>query len=112
GVLDNYLDLLAREDAAAGADGRAERHDRRAAYLFQPPGEHRIGVDVWQDGEALIDQALGGFQRADGIGQEVFGVRDDLQLYPTGAGQLAGKPSGEDRLVGCTAARSVGENRV
>ena len=51
--LDRDPDRLQQLEAAPRADRCRERHDRRAARLLEPAGEHRVGHDVGQDGKAL-----------------------------------------------------------
>ena len=77
-----------------------ERHDRGAAHLLQPLAQHRVGVDVGQDGEALGAQHLGRLQRLDRVGQQVAGVGRDLELDPVGQPGGPGQAGQAHGLVG------------
>ena len=59
GLFEDDLDLGAGLDPAVGADGRAEGHDGGAARILQAQGEHGVGIDVGEDGEALLHEDLG-----------------------------------------------------
>src|SRR3954452_24926505 len=75
----------------APADRRAERHHRGAACLLEAAGEDRIVVGVWEDGEAVGDELLGGVEELDRVGEESAVVADHLELYPLGLEGLAGQ---------------------
>ena len=78
-------------DAHAAADRRAERHDRRAADVLEAAREHRVVGRVRQDGEAVVDELLGGDQQLGRVGQQRALVADDLELDPVGRERLAGE---------------------
>jgi len=72
------------------------------ARVLQAAREHRVGIDVRQDGEALLHKNLGGLERLDGVGQQVARIRVDFELHPVWhsggdgqAGQAHGLLSGE-----------------
>ena len=68
--------------------------------------QHRVGIDVRQYDEAAFGEGFHGFQRLDGVGQQVAGVGVDLQLDPLEPGGFADE-SDPDRLVGIARAGSV-----
>ncbi len=109
-ALHDQLEVVRVADAEAGADRRAQRHDRGAADVLQLAGQHRVVVGVRQHREAVVDQGLGGVQQLDRVRQEGPFVGDHLQLHPVGAECLAGQPGGQHGLAGGEAAGRVGEH--
>ena len=96
--LDDQLDVVLVADAEAGADRGAERHDRGAPGLLQPPGQDGVITGVGQDGEAVRDQLIGGGEQLDRIRQQRPLIRDDLQLDPAGAERFPCQPGHPHRL--------------
>jgi hypothetical protein len=62
-----------------------------------------------KDGEALVDELLGGLEQRGRVGQQRVLVADHLELDPVGLERLAGELGGEDRVAGGEAAGGVGE---
>ena len=77
-------DVVRVADAEPAADGRAQGHDRRAAGLLEPAGQHGVVVGVGEDDETLVAQLLGGVEQLDGVGEQRVLVPDDLELDPVG----------------------------
>ncbi len=109
GLLDDDGQKLPGHQPLVGADGRAERHHGGAAHLFEPLAEHGIGAAVGQHHKALFHQLLGGFQRLDGVGQQIARVGVDLQLQPVRPQRLTGKMGGKHRLGGSLGTGGVGQ---
>ena len=84
GLGEDDFDLPTGRESLVGADGGAEGHDGGGADILQAAGEDGIGVDVGEDGEALIDEDFGGFEGLDGVGEEVAGVGVDFEFDPVG----------------------------
>lgn len=89
--------------------GGGQRHDGGRTGLLEPLAEHGVGLDVGQHDEAQLDELLGGAQRLDGVGQQVFGVGVNLQLDEVRAEGLAGQLGGQNGLLGVAHARGVGQ---
>ena len=105
--LDDQRDVVRVADPHARADRRAERHHRRAADVLEAAGEDRVVVRVGQDGEAVVDELLGGEQQLGRVGQQRAVVADDLELDPVGLERLAGELGRHDRVAGGEAAGGV-----
>lgn len=108
-LLDDYREHFAHDDAFVGAYRRCQRHDRRRTGLLQALAEHRIGLYVGQHDKAHFSQPLGGFERLDGIGQQIFRVRVYFELYEVGAEGLACELRRQYRFFGVAHARGVGQ---
>ena len=108
-ALADQAQVVGVEQALAGADRGAERHHRGAADVLEPAGEDRVVVRVREDGEALVDELLGGLEQRGRVGQQRVLVADHLELDPVGLERLAGELGGEDRVAGGEAAGGVGE---
>ncbi len=74
--------------------------------------EHRVGVDVRQDLEPLVDENARRLQRLLGVGEEVAGVGDHFELDPVGKAHGAGQAGDADGLLRGPAARGVGQDAV
>ena len=75
--------LLARFDSPRAANRRTERHDRRAADVFEALRQYRIGIDVRQNRESLFHENFGCGQRLHRVGQQITRVGMNLQLEPS-----------------------------
>ncbi len=95
------------EDAQAGADGRAQRHDRGTPDILQTPGHHRIIGGIGQHDEALGDEQFAGIDEFDHIGQQGVLIGDDLHLHPVGAERLPGEFRSDHGITCGAASRGV-----
>ena len=109
GLRDNNLQHRFSFQPLIGADGRAERHHRRAARFFKALAQHRVGAAVGQHHEAFPYQNLRRFQRFDRIGEQPAGVRMNFQLQPVGAQRLPRQAGGKYRLFRRFGAGGVGQ---
>ena len=73
-----YVDGLAQQgdvvgvpDPEATPDGRPQGHDRGAADLLQPEGQHGVVGRIRQDDEPVVHQLLGGGQSSTASGRRV-----------------------------------------
>jgi hypothetical protein len=73
--------------------------------------EHRVGVHVRQDDEAVREEHLGGPQRLHRIGQQVARIRDHLELDPVGKPPGARQPRHPHRLLRRLGAGGVREEQ-
>ena len=108
-ALADQAQVVGVQQALAGADRRAERHHRGAADVLEAAGEDRVVVGVGEDGEALVDELLGGLEQRGRVGQQRVLVADHLELDPVGLERLAGELGGQHRVAGGEAAGGVGE---
>ena len=108
-LVDYYSEHLARCQSLVGADRRSERHHCRRAHVFQPFAEHRVGLDVRQHPEAEFGEFFGGLQRFYRVGEQIFRVGVDFELYEVCAEAVARQLSRQHRLVGVAHARCVGQ---
>ena len=112
GLLDDDANLIASLDAPIGSNGSAERHDCGRADVLQPLGQHRVGVDVRQYGEALGNKCLGGIESLNRIRQQVARIRMNLEFDPlgeTGGSGEFGQPHG---FVGVHRATCVRQDEI
>ena len=79
-LFDDDFDLRARFDAAVAADRRTERHHGRGAHILQTLRQNRVGIDVWQHGEAFLHEDLRRGERFNRVGQEISRVRMNLRV--------------------------------
>ncbi len=108
--LDDHGDVVRVRDTQPGTDGGAQRHDRRAAGLLEPPREDRVVVGVRQHGEAVGHQLLGRVEQLDRVGQQRVLVGDHLELDQVGLERLAREPGGEHGVPGGEAPGGVGQH--
>ena len=87
--------------------GAAKRHHRGAAEVLQLATDDRIVDAVGQDGEALLDQDLGGLERLLVVRVERLRIADHLELDEIGDAQLAREAQRAHGLVGGVAAGGV-----
>ena len=81
-LFDDDFDLRARFDAAIAADRRTERHHRRRAHILQTLRQHRVGIDVRQDGKAFLHEDLRRGQSLDRVGQQISRIGMNLEFDP------------------------------
>ena len=112
GLLDDDADLVAGDEAAVRADGRAERHDGGGADFLEAFGEDGIGVDVREDGESFFDKDFSGLECFDGIGKEVGGIRVDFEFHPLRQACGGGEAGEADGLFGIHGPAGVREEEV
>jgi hypothetical protein len=77
------------------------------AGLLQPAADDRVVVGVGEDDEAVGDEALGGVEQLDRVGQQGVLVGDHLQLDPVCLQRLAREVRGEHRVARGVAACGV-----
>ena len=110
--LEDQAEVVRVADAQARADGRGQRHHRRAAGVLELPRDDRVVGGVGEDGEALLHQrcraASSGLLD---VGEERLLVADHLELHPLASAPARGQAAGADRVVGGVAAGGVGQER-
>ena len=106
-LFDDDFDLRARFNPAIASDRRTERHHRRRANVLQSFRQHRIGIDVGQDGESFLHQNLRGRERLDRIGQQIARVGMNLELDPRWQSGAGGEPRESHRVIGIAGAAGV-----
>ena len=96
-------------DAQPAADRRGERHDRRAADLFELLARDRIVADIRQHRKAVVDELLGGVERLARVGMKRLCVADHLELDRIGLEQFSRELRGKHRLFRASNSRRYSE---
>ena len=111
-LFDDDAEHIPRFHPAIASDRRAQRHDRSRPHFLQPLRQDRIGLDIRQNGKALLYEYLRCLQRLDRIRQEVPWLRRQLQFYPRLEPSSAGKLRQANGFLRRSRARGVRENQL
>jgi len=108
-LFDDDAQEVARGQPFVRPDRRAQRHHARCARLLEPFAEHRVGVDVGHDDEAVFGELFGCLEHLDRVGHQVARVGVYLELEPVRAERLARELRGENGLLRVAYARGIGQ---